>query len=82
MSEEPRIVDLAELERRLRQWHEERRQFVRECTDCQTTCPVDWQFCAHCGARLAVTCPSCGEPLPPVGARFCAHCGVEIPSDV
>ncbi|MCB0186680.1 MAG: zinc ribbon domain-containing protein [Caldilineaceae bacterium] len=38
-----------------------------------------WQFCAHCGTRLAVKCPGCGAPLPPAGAPACLNCGLEIP---
>ena len=55
------------------------RRFMRECQSCQREAPPYWQFCAHCGARLATQCPGCGNPLPPSGARYCPHCGLEIP---
>jgi predicted amidophosphoribosyltransferase len=56
-------------------------QFVRECQACQAEVPQDWQYCAHCGHRLATSCPRCGNPLPPSGGRFCPHCGLEIPQE-
>jgi predicted amidophosphoribosyltransferase len=56
-------------------------QFVRECQACQAEVPQDWQYCAHCGQRLATSCPRCGNPLPPSGGRFCPHCGLEIPQE-
>ena len=52
---------------------------MRECQDCQTEVDPHWQFCAHCGTRLATQCPGCGNPLPPAGARTCPHCGLAIP---
>lgn len=57
-------------------------QFVRECQACQAEVPQDWQYCAHCGQRLATGCPRCGNPLPPSGGRFCPHCGLEIPQEM
>ena len=54
-------------------------RFVDECNACQKEVEVHWQFCAHCGVRLATRCPSCGTPLPPAGAPTCPHCGVAIP---
>jgi predicted amidophosphoribosyltransferase len=57
-------------------------RFVRECQACQAEVPQDWQYCAHCGQRLATSCPSCGNPLPPSGGRFCPHCGLEIPQEM
>lgn len=80
LSEQPSELDLAELERRMRRWHDDRERFLRECGACQATMPIDWQYCGDCGTRLATRCPSCGEPLPPLGAKYCGHCGVEIPS--
>ncbi len=68
-----------ELQRLLRQL-EAFRQFSRQCAACQTEVPQTWQYCAHCGLRLATQCPSCGNPLPPKGARFCPHCGLEMPA--
>ncbi|MEZ4862448.1 MAG: zinc ribbon domain-containing protein [Caldilineaceae bacterium] len=54
-------------------------QLILECQACQEEVEPNWQFCAHCGTRLATSCPGCGNPLPPVGARACLHCGLEIP---
>ena len=56
-------------------------QFIRECQACQAEVPQDWQYCAHCGERLATSCPRCKNPLPPSGGRFCPHCGLEIPQE-
>jgi rRNA maturation endonuclease Nob1 len=53
--------------------------FMHDCRACQQEVEPHWQFCAHCGTRLATRCPGCGTPLPPVGARSCPHCGLEIP---
>lgn len=53
--------------------------FLHECSACQEEVEPSWQFCAHCGTRLAVTCPGCGAPLPPAGAHSCPACGLEIP---
>ena len=53
--------------------------FLQECTACQEEIEPSWQFCAHCGTRLAITCPGCGAPLPPAGAHSCPACGREIP---
>ncbi len=58
---------------------EELRSFASECRACQKDLEQHWQFCAHCGVRLATHCPKCKEPLPPTGAQTCAHCGLEIP---
>ncbi len=55
--------------------------FIRECEACQKETAPHWQFCAHCGSRLATECPSCGSPLPPAGAHYCPHCGVAIPEE-
>ncbi len=41
---------------------------------------TNWQFCAHCGVRLASECPGCGKPLPPAGAPSCLNCGLAIPT--
>ena len=53
--------------------------FLHECAACQEEIEPSWQFCAHCGTRLAITCPGCGAPLPPAGAHSCPACGREIP---
>jgi rRNA maturation endonuclease Nob1 len=58
---------------------DELHQLVLECQTCQEEVEPNWQFCAHCGVRLATRCPGCGNPLPPVGARACPSCGLEIP---
>jgi rRNA maturation endonuclease Nob1 len=54
-------------------------RFELECQACQSEAEPHWQFCAHCGTRLATRCPACDTPLPPSGAQTCPHCGVEIP---
>lgn len=58
---------------------EEFHRFMTACKDCQQEVEPHWQFCAHCGERLATHCPGCGTPLPPAGAPSCLHCGLEIP---
>jgi hypothetical protein len=47
-----------------------------ECSACRELVQSDWQFCAHCEARLATACPACGVALPPAGANHCGHCGL------
>lgn len=54
-------------------------EFLAECSACQEEVDPHWQFCAHCGTRLAIKCPGCGAPLPPAGAHACPSCGLEIP---
>lgn len=54
-------------------------RLLTECNDCRRDIEPHWQFCAHCGTRLATQCPRCGTPLPPAGAHACAQCGLEIP---
>ncbi|MCX6050002.1 MAG: zinc ribbon domain-containing protein [Chloroflexi bacterium] len=51
----------------------------QECNTCRQEIETDWQFCAHCGVRLATHCPGCGNPLPPAGAQSCPSCGLAIP---
>lgn len=63
--------------RQLEAWHE----LLRECQECQREVDLHWQFCAHCGTRLATKCPGCGNPLPPAGARSCPSCGLAIPQE-
>jgi Double zinc ribbon len=58
---------------------EEFHQFLHECRDCRREIEAHWQFCAHCGTRLATHCPGCGNPLPPPGAHACPRCGVVLP---
>ena len=54
-------------------------QLMQECYECQQEVDTHWQFCAHCGTRLATRCPGCGNPLPPAGVAACLHCGLKIP---
>lgn len=54
-------------------------ELMQECYECQQEIEPNWQFCAHCGTRLATRCPGCGNPLPPAGALTCFHCGLKIP---
>jgi hypothetical protein len=61
---------------------EEFRHFVhecRECRECRSELEAYWQFCAHCGIRLATHCPGCGNPLPPPGAHACPRCSLVLP---
>ena len=58
---------------------EEFRYLVHECGDCRREIESHWQFCAHCGIRLATHCPGCGNPLPPPGAHACLRCGLALP---
>jgi rRNA maturation endonuclease Nob1 len=58
---------------------EEFRHFVHECRECRRELEAHWQFCAHCGIRLATHCPGCGNPLPPPGAHACPRCGLAVP---
>jgi len=82
VSGQPRHLDLAEFERRLKQLHTDRLRLVRECHECQSVAPLNWQFCAQCGTRLATAYPSCGSQLPPAGAQFCGHCGIRLASNL
>ncbi|MBM3223100.1 MAG: hypothetical protein FJZ47_04760 [Candidatus Tectomicrobia bacterium] len=59
--------------------HTEFQQLMQECSDCRRDIDPHWQFCAHCGIRLATHCPGCGNPLPPVGAQSCPRCGLAMP---
>ena len=59
--------------------HEEFHQFIQECLDCHREIASHWQFCAHCGTRLATRCPGCDNPLPPPGAYACLRCGLALP---
>jgi predicted amidophosphoribosyltransferase len=52
------------------------RALGNECSACRKELQPDWQFCAHCEARLATACPACGVALPPAGADHCGHCGL------
>jgi predicted amidophosphoribosyltransferase len=70
----------AEVESALLKRHAELHQLIQECQDCQREIESHWQFCAHCGVRLATQCPNCGNPLPPLGAQACPACGLALPS--
>src|SRR5438552_6992453 len=39
---------------------EEFHHFIHECHECRREIASHWQFCAHCGTRLATHCPGCG----------------------
>lgn len=58
---------------------DELHQLAQECDACRQEVEPNWQFCAHCGVRLATQCPGCGQPLPPAGATACPNCGLVIP---
>ena len=45
-----------------------------KCPRCQQDSSPQAKFCSECGARLAITCGSCGAEVPR-SARFCAACG-------
>jgi predicted amidophosphoribosyltransferase len=72
-------LNQAEQEATLLKRHEAFHQFIQECRECQQATEFHWQFCAHCGIRLATQCPGCGNPLPPAGAHACPSCGLAIP---
>ena len=59
---------------------EELHQLAQECRDCRSEIEPHWQYCAHCGVRLATHCPNCHNPLPPAGAPACPACGLALPS--
>jgi len=46
---------------------------------CQHENPTGSSFCLECGARLGLTCASCGTDLP-VGSEFCNKCGTAVGS--
>ncbi len=69
----------SEMEASLLKRHEELRQLIQECRDCHREIEAHWQFCAHCGVRLATQCPGYGNPLPPAGAYSCPSCGLVLP---
>ena len=67
------------MESSVRKRQEEFHQFLQECRDCRREIEAHWQFCAHCGIRLATHCPGCDNPLPPAGAHACPRCGLALP---
>ena len=46
---------------------------------CQHGNPTGSSFCLECGARLGLTCASCGTDLP-AGSKFCNKCGTAVSS--
>jgi hypothetical protein len=76
---QPQQPEQSEVETTLLKRHEELQQLIQECRDCRREIEAHWQFCAHCGVRLATHCPGCGNPLPPAGAYACPACGLELP---
>src|SRR5262247_613700 len=44
------------------------------CPQCRFDNRANISFCEECGARLDVTCSSCGAAVPP-GRKFCGTCG-------
>jgi class 3 adenylate cyclase/tetratricopeptide (TPR) repeat protein len=51
-----------------------------KCPRCQHESPPESNFCLGCGARLGLTCASCGTPLP-AGSRFCNRCGTPVTAE-
>ena len=72
-------TEQSQVESALLKLREEFHQFMQECRDCQREIEPHWQFCAHCGIRLATHCPGCGNALPPAGAHACPRCGLALP---
>ena len=48
-----------------------------QCPRCQHENPPESNFCLGCGARLGLTCASCGADLP-AGSRFCNKCAAPL----
>ncbi len=48
-----------------------------KCPRCQHDNPLQSNFCLECGARLALTCASCGAEIPQA-AKFCNRCGTPV----
>lgn len=76
---QPQKSEQTQEEAALLKLHAEWHQLLKECLECRRELEPHWQFCAHCGARLATHCPGCGTPLPPAGAHACPHCGLALP---
>jgi class 3 adenylate cyclase len=47
------------------------------CSKCDSDNREGREFCANCGAPLAITCPNCGESNEP-GEKFCGDCGAGL----
>ena len=48
-----------------------------QCLQCQFENREDVRFCEKCGAKLELTCPSCGAFGPP-DRNFCGECGASL----
>ena len=48
------------------------------CRNCDCDIAEDARFCAQCGTRTAVSCPSCAAPVD-FAHRFCQSCGARLP---
>ena len=78
--QQPQQAEQSRVESTLLKLQNEFHQLLQECFDCRREIAPHWQFCAHCGIRLATHCPGCGNPLPPAGAAACPRCGLSLPS--
>jgi class 3 adenylate cyclase/predicted ATPase len=48
-----------------------------QCLQCQFENRQGVRFCEKCGAKLELTCPSCGALVPP-DRNFCGECGASL----
>lgn len=64
MAEDPSNAPDRDAATVMRQRHEAFHVLAQECQECRRDIEPHWQFCAHCGIRLATQCPGCGHPLP------------------
>ena len=48
------------------------------CRNCDCDIAEDARFCAQCGTRTAVSCPSCAAAVD-FANRFCQSCGARLP---
>ena len=78
--QQPEPLPQQEQEAQVLKRHIQWQQLIEECLECRKDIEPHWQFCAHCGVRLATQCPGCGNPLPPAGASICPSCGLAIPA--
>ena len=51
-----------------------------KCSRCSAQNQQDARFCEDCGARLELSCPSCGQPVTP-GKKFCRSCGAAVSAE-
>jgi class 3 adenylate cyclase/tetratricopeptide (TPR) repeat protein len=49
-----------------------------QCLHCAYDNSDDARFCAQCGNRLVLACPSCQAQVEPIH-RFCQQCGINLP---